>query len=184
MSVEDLLKSAVKVSDGQKADGKKVATAYQAVQHGEAISGFERLFSAFEVEIAAHAYSRWEGYFAASLLAYNARQSSKATEAAFDRVAVLAQDHFNALQRQAVLVPNFEVKPTEAELARGARFGEALLNALTKMVQETGIDREQSYFAIALLTITLRTDAPANCGGATLFDAAATAAWNYYNNAP
>ena len=184
MSVEDLLKSAVKVSDGQKADGKKVATAYQAVQHGEAVSGFERLFSAFEAEIAAHAYSRWEGYFAASLLAYNARQSSKATEAAFDRVAVLAQDHFNALQRQAVLVPSFEVKPTEAELARGARFGEAMLNVLTRMDQETGIDRGQSYFAIALLTITLRTDAPANCGGATLFDAAATAAWNYYNNAP
>lgn len=183
MSVEDLLKSAVKISDGQKADGKKVAAAYQAVQHGEAVSGFERLFSTFKAQIKAHGYSRWEGYFAASLLAYNARQSSKATEAAFDRVAVLAQDHFNALQRQAVLVPNFEIKATEAEIARGARFGEALLNALKAMVQETGIDREQSYFAIALLTITLRTDAPANCGGATLFDAAATAAWDYYNNA-
>jgi hypothetical protein len=46
MSVEDILKSAVKVSDGQKADGKKVAMAYQAAQHGEAVSGFERLFSA------------------------------------------------------------------------------------------------------------------------------------------
>jgi hypothetical protein len=71
---------------------------------------------------------------------------------------------------------------TAAEgLQRAAVFTEEIINWLNKRALELDLDPEQRIFAVALATINLRQNFPAERGGKDFFDKVSRSAWEYYD---
>ena len=140
----------------------------------------------FMGEIQTGGYTRWQGYFAASLLVVNLRQGCTEGTAAFDQAAGGAQiffDQSHRVEHGAVPESWKAPDPSDVDVQRGAQFAQNLLEWFGNAVAMDGIGRWQGYFAAALLTIELRMSCPDAEGGVQLFDAAADAAWAYYDAA-
>lgn len=140
----------------------------------------------FMGEIQTGGYSRWQGYFAASLLVVNLRQGCTEGTAVFDQAAGGAQVFFDQSHRvEHGKVPDGwkAPDPSDVDVQRGAQFAQNLIDWFQNAVVIDGIDRWQGYFAAALLTIELRMSCPDAEGGVQLFDAASEAAWTYYDAA-
>ena len=150
----------------------------------EAVQFEQDLLHWFTGEIQEKKLTRWQGYFAASLLVVNLRAGcpeSAGGTAEFDRTAAGANEWWKAKNPDPPEEPIIRAStPNEADFEKGAALAQNLLDYFETEVNLQGLDRWQGHFAAALLTVELRATCPGADGGATLFDDASEAAWKYF----
>ena len=171
--------------DGQSLSDRRVLEETGRRRLHEAIEFKNVILAWFGNAVREAGYTRWQGYFAASLLPINLRAGCPADAGGvteFDNTAASATEWYKA--RNPVTTPKveiFTVESTDEDATKGAGFAQKLLEWFEDEIQVRGLDRWQGHFASALFTVELRSSCPVDAGGTALFDDAANAAWKFFD---